>query len=52
VNDESSWAYDDRSGPLFRSVNNEGIRPLFGVDTKLDADMIFRMTLKRQKEQK
>jgi hypothetical protein len=53
VNNESSWAYDGRSSPLFRSVNNEGIRPLFGVDTKLDAGAIFRQTLKqRQQEQK
>jgi hypothetical protein len=53
VNNESSWAYDGRSGPLFRSVNNEGIRPLFGVDAKLDADAIFRQTVKlRQQEQK
>jgi hypothetical protein len=52
VNDESSWAYANRPGPLFRSVNNEGIQPLFGVDTKLDADLIFKMTLKqRQKDQ-
>ncbi|HCC38301.1 MAG TPA: hypothetical protein DEQ14_12255 [Treponema sp.] len=51
LNDESSWAYDGRPGFLFRSVNNEGRIPLFGVETKLDADLIFKMTLKqRQKE--
>jgi len=42
VNNENSWAYGGRPGPLFRSVRDEGITPLFGVDKKLDADVIFR----------
>jgi len=48
VNNENSWAYANRSGPLFRSVKEEGITPLFGVDEKIDADQIFKETLKKQ----
>lgn len=47
VNSENSWAYGSRPGPLFRSVRNEGIIPLFGVDEKLDADQIFKDSLKK-----
>jgi hypothetical protein len=46
VNDETSWAYDNRPGPLFRSMNGEGIMPLFGVEMKIDADLIFRQARK------
>jgi len=48
VNNENSWAYANRSGPLFRSVKNEGITPVFGVDDKLDADKIFKESLKKE----
>ena len=49
VNNENSWVYNNaRQGPLFRSVKNEGIEPLFGVDNKLDADKIFKESLKKQ----
>jgi len=48
VNNENSWAYSNRSGPLFRSIREEGITPLFGVDEKIDADQIFKDTLKKQ----
>jgi len=48
VNNENSWAYSGRPGPLFRSIRNEGISPLFGVDEKLDADQIFRDSLKKK----
>ena len=51
VNSESSWAYSNPSGVLFRSVNGEGITPLFGTDEKIDADQIFKDSMK-QKEQK
>jgi hypothetical protein len=47
LNNEDSWAYGRRPGPLFRSAKNEGIVPLFGVDEKLDADQIFRDSLKK-----
>jgi len=48
VNNENSWAYGNRPGPLFRSVKNEGITPIFGVDEKLDADKIFKDSLKKE----
>jgi len=48
INNENSWAYEGRPGPLFRSVKNEGNIPVFGVDEKLDADQIFRNTLKKK----
>jgi hypothetical protein len=52
VNNEESWAYSARPGPLFRSVNGEGVQPLSGVDTRIDADAIFKASLKqRQKQQ-
>jgi len=47
VNNENSWIYYEKGGTLFRSVNNEGIVPLFGVDNKLDADKIFKESLKK-----
>jgi hypothetical protein len=47
VNNESSWSYAYRPGPLFRSVKDEGVMPLFGVDKKLDADKIFKDSLKK-----
>jgi len=48
VNSENSWAYGTRPGPLFRSIRNEGITPLFGVDEKIDADKIFKDSLKKK----
>ena len=48
INNENSWAYGSRPGPLFRSIKNEGIIPQFGVDEKLDADKIFKESLKKQ----
>jgi len=52
LNNESSWAYDNsNTDVLFRSVNGEGNTPMFGVDEKVDADQIFRNSLK-QKQQK
>jgi hypothetical protein len=47
INDENSWSYRGRPGPLFRSIKGEGIYPQFGVDEKLDADQIFRDSLKK-----
>jgi len=48
VNDENSWAYGNRPGPLFRSIKNEGIVPVFGVDEKVDADKIFKESLRKK----
>lgn len=49
---EDSWAYPPELGPLFRSVNGEGSIPQFGVDEKIDADLIFKQVLKEQREHK
>jgi hypothetical protein len=48
INDEDSWAYNQKNGFLFRSENGEGARPLFGVETKIDAEVIFRQVLKKR----
>jgi hypothetical protein len=50
LNNENSWAYGDKVGPIFRSVNNQGVTPLFGVDNKLDADKIFKETMKAKEK--
>jgi hypothetical protein len=52
VNSENSWAYDNRPGPLFRSVNGEGVMPLFGVETKIDADSIFKQAMKQREQER
>jgi hypothetical protein len=49
VNNENSWAYAaDRPGPLFRSVDGDGVRPLSGVDIKIDAEGIFKQVMKQR----
>jgi hypothetical protein len=48
LNNENSWAYGQNVGPIFRSVNNQGVTPVFGVDNKLDADKIFKESLKKK----
>jgi hypothetical protein len=48
VNNEKSWAYTDSSGPLFRSIGGDGVRPQTGVDTKIDANALFRASLKKR----
>ncbi|MDR2419321.1 MAG: hypothetical protein LBD79_09760 [Treponema sp.] len=52
LNCEDSWAYPPELGHLFRSVNGEGNIPQFGVDEKIDADLIFKQVLKEQREHK
>ncbi|MDR0302770.1 MAG: hypothetical protein LBI04_10725 [Treponema sp.] len=47
INNENSWFYSNHSGPFFRSVRDEGIIPIFGVDEKLDAEKIFKESLKK-----
>ena len=51
INNENSWAYSPRPGPLFRSVNGEGIMPLTGVDDHLDAEAIFKQAIKQRQKQ-
>jgi hypothetical protein len=48
LNNESSWAYGDKVGPLFRSIDNQGVTPIFGVDNKLDADKIFKEEMRKK----
>ena len=50
INNEDSWAYSSRPGPLFRSVNGEGVMPLTGVDTRIDAEAIFKQSLRQQQK--
>jgi hypothetical protein len=52
VNNENSWAYEGRPGPLFRSIDGEGHMPLFGVETKIDADVIFRQVMKQKERER
>jgi len=52
VNDEGSWAYNTKPGPLFRSIDGEGIKPLTGVDSRIDAEALFKQSIKqRQKKE-
>jgi len=48
LNDENSWAYSTKTEFLFRSENGAGIRPLFGVESKIDTEMIFKQALKKR----
>ena len=52
INNENSWAYSERPGAIFRSVNGDGTVPQFGVDQKLDADQIFKDAQKRKEEER
>ena len=52
INNENSWAYKERPGPLFRSVREEGISPVFGVSEKMDADKIFNDALREAQRSK
>jgi len=53
VNNKDSWAYsDERPSALFRSINGEGVMPYSGVDTVIDADEVFKQSMKqRQKKE-
>jgi hypothetical protein len=50
LNNENSWAYGEKVGPVFRSVDNKGVTPVFGVDKKLDADKIFKEEMMKKKK--
>jgi hypothetical protein len=48
VNNDNSWAYDNERGSfLFRSVDNAGVVPVFGIDEKIDTETIFKQSLKQ-----
>lgn len=48
INNENSWFYTNRSGVFFRSFKDEGIIPIFGIDERVDADKLFRESLKKK----
>ena len=52
INSENSWAYNNDTACLFRSLHGDGATPLFGIDEKVDADQIFRNTLKKRQEKR
>ncbi|MDR2363691.1 MAG: hypothetical protein LBD65_04675, partial [Spirochaetaceae bacterium] len=52
VNNEKSWAYAERPGPLFRSVNGEGISPVYGVDNTVDTEALFKESIKDREVKK
>ncbi|MDR0629987.1 MAG: hypothetical protein LBG24_10190 [Treponema sp.] len=49
VNNYNSWAYEHNEEPLFRSVNDEGIIPQFGVDEKIDANALFKQVMQERR---
>ena len=52
LNNEKSWAYTIRSGPVFRSVNGEGIVPITGVDDRVDVAALFKQSIKQRQKNK
>ncbi|MDR1466717.1 MAG: hypothetical protein LBI40_03765 [Treponema sp.] len=48
-NNDESWAYKAPSSALFRSKDGMGAVPQFGVDTLLNADAIFKQTIKEMR---
>jgi hypothetical protein len=47
INSDAGWAYGDRPGSLFRSINGEGITPSPGVDETVDSETLFKRSLKQ-----
>jgi len=50
INNENSWAYGSLPGPLFRSEDGQGIIPLTGVDERIDAEALFKQSLKQRQK--
>jgi len=48
MNEETSWAYSVKTEFPFRSEDGEGIRPLFGVELKIDTETIFKQAQKKR----
>ena len=48
LNSETSWAYDDNSVTLFRSNNDDGSTPLFGIEKRIDTEAIFRDSIRKK----
>jgi len=51
INDKESHAYSDPADCPFRSINGEGIKPVFGVDQRVNADTLFKNSLKNKADQ-
>jgi len=51
VNSERSWAYTTPQTVPFRSVNGEGSIPLTGIEDRIDADALFKQSI-RQRQRK
>jgi hypothetical protein len=51
LNSESSWAYNEQPVYLFRSVDDKGVTPMFGIENKIDADRIFKDAVKKRNAQ-
>ena len=51
VNNEASWAYAGRPGPLFRSEGGDGITPQTGIDEKIDANALFKASIKKRQQE-
>ncbi|AEJ20924.1 hypothetical protein [Gracilinema caldarium] len=49
INNQSSWAYTNDAGIIFRSVDGEGAIPLYGTQTDIDPDLLFKEALKNRK---
>jgi hypothetical protein len=52
VNNENSWAYSERSADIFRSVNGDGVKPMFGVEKRLNADQIFKDEIRKKEQER
>ena len=50
INNEYSWAYTNDAGILFRSVNGEGAIPLYGTQTDIDPDRLFKEALQKKRQ--
>lgn len=48
MNEETSWAYTIKTEFPFRSEDGEGVRPLFGVELKVDTETIFKQAQKKR----
>ena len=50
LNNENSWAYTTSHGTLYRTADGDGISPSSGVETKIDAEAIFKESIKQRQK--
>ncbi|MDR1949756.1 MAG: hypothetical protein LBQ38_10210 [Spirochaetaceae bacterium] len=48
INNDGSWAYGDRPGPLFRSTDGERVTPLPGDDSDINSEALFKQSIKQR----